>query len=46
MSYADRLVRVATNRYIDRGLPVPLDLITRLHAEGVYFDFEQEITDE
>jgi hypothetical protein len=46
MSYVSRLIRVATNRYIDRDLPVPLDLTVRLHELGVYFDFEQEITDE
>jgi len=43
MTYSERLLRVATIRYISRDLPVPLDLIVRLTGEGIYFDFEQEI---
>jgi len=38
MSYADRLIRIAQVRYINRDIPVPLDLLFRLHAEGIYFD--------
>lgn len=43
MEYADRLIRIARVRYIDRDLPVPLTILARLSEVGVYFEtLEQE----
>jgi len=42
-TYIDRLIRVAQLRYINRDMPVPLTILARLEAAGVYFDIlEQE----